>query len=872
MDYYALSHTAVLGELKTKEEGLSSKEAAARLTMYGPNELPKRKSPPLWQLFLNEFKNILVIILIAAAVISLFIGEQFDALLILAIVLLNAIFGFIQEYHSERAIEALEKLLTPFAVVLRDGKKKKISALDLVPGDIVVLAEGDSIPADMRLLEVHDLEVSEALLTGESSPISKTTATLRKGTLMSDQKNMVFSGTLVTRGEGTGIVTTTGMQTELGKISKMLETVIVEPTPLQRRLGEFGEVLGKCILGLCGVIFFLELFTGLSFLEAFLTAISLAVAAIPEGLPAVVTIALATGVSRMMRQKALVRRLPAVEALGSVTVICTDKTGTLTKNEMTVMQLYVDGAVVHLTNTGFAEKVTHPDLKLLLRIGALCNDASLDDNKVIGDPTEGALLVSAQKGGLDSKELARLFPRKEIIPFTSARAMMTTIHKTKEGLHAYTKGAVSALLPRCTHYIKNGKKMLLTKKDKERFLQQEHAMASHALRVLACAYRPLKKTAKKDVEKNLIFVGLQGMLDPPREGVKEAISVCKEAGITIVMITGDHKTTATAIANSLDITGESLSGEELEKMSDDELQKHADHITIYARATPKDKIRIITALQHLGHIVAMTGDGVNDSPALKKADVGVAMGMRGTEVAKQASSIVLTDDHFTTIVSAVREGRRIFDNVRKFIDTLLSCNLAEVLLVFSASVARLPLPVTAVQLLWINLVTDGLPALALSVDPESPGVMKRQPRHPKEPLLPFPLMMDILLTGFIIGISCLALFFLELPKGLAHAQTMAFTGIVFGEFVRLFMVRRKFATGLFQNLWLLFAVVVALLLQLLLLYTPLSRYFKTVPLTPDDWMVLGAFLLAIVALSLLMRFLTAHSIKKREVNEIFHNY
>ncbi len=866
MDYYAQSSAAVFAALKTKKEGLSSKEAAARLKSYGPNDLPKRKSTPLWQLFLNEFKNMLVIILIAAAVISLFLGEQFDAVLILVIVFFNAIFGFIQEYHSERAIEALEKMLTPFAVVLRDGEKKKISALDLVPGEIVILSEGDSIPADMRLFESHDIEVSEALLTGESQPISKMTETLRKGTLMPDQKNMVFSGTLVTRGEGLGIVTATGMQTELGKISKMLETVAVEPTPLQKRLEEFGKILGKGIVGLCGVIFFLEVFSGLEFLEAFLTAISLAVAAIPEGLPAVVTIALATGVSRMMRQKALVRRLPAVEALGSVTVICTDKTGTLTKNEMTVMQLYINGAVVHLTTTGFAEKVTHPDLELLLRIGALCNDASLQGDTVIGDPTEGALLLSAQKAGFNLKKLNLEYPRKDVLPFTSARAMMTTIHKTEEGLHAYTKGAVSAILPRCTHYLKNGKKMLLTKKDKERFLQQEHAMASHALRVLAFAYCPLKK--KNDAEKNIVFVGLQGMLDPPREGVKEAIAICKEAGIKVVMITGDHKTTATAIANSLDITGESLSGEELQTMSDEELQKHADHVTIYARATPKDKIRIVSALQRLGHIVAMTGDGVNDAPALKKADIGIAMGMRGTEVAKQASSIVLTDDHFTTIVSAVREGRRIFDNVKKFIDTLLSCNLSEVLLVFSASVAQLPLPITAVQLLWINLVTDGLPALALSVDPESPGVMKRPPRNPKEKLLPFPLLMDIISTGFIIGLSCLAIFFLELPKGLAHAQTMAFTGIVLGEFVRLFIVRRKFATSIFENLWLLLSIAVALLLQLGLLYTPLSAYFRTVPLTPDDWMVLGAVLLAMTALSLLTRFLTAHIITKTRRSEL----
>lgn len=841
---------AVLAALKAKKEGLTEKEVRVRLDSYGYNALPKRKRISAWNLFFGQFTNALVLILIGAAVISFFVGEQLDAVLILLIVLFNAIFGFFQEYHAERALEALEKLLTPMAVVIRNGRKQKISSLEIVPGDIVALSEGDSIAADMRLIEVHDLQVNEALLTGESEPLDKITMATKRKASVTEQKNMAFSGTLVTRGSAIGLVIATGLDTELGKISKMLETVVIEPTPLQKRLEQFGKMLGIGIMILCGIIFAVELFSGLRLIEAFLESLSLAVAAIPEGLPAVVTIALATGIFRMMQQKALVRRLPAVEALGSCTVICSDKTGTLTKNEMTVTQLYVDDAVVYITNAGFAEKVAHPDIELLLRIGALCNDASITDSKIIGDPTEGALLVSAAKGHIDTTKLAAAFPRKSVIPFTSGRAMMTTFHATKEGLQSFTKGSVAAVLARCNRHVKNGKIVQLTKETKEKIRLHEHMMASHALRVLAFAYKPV---TGRNAEMDMVFVGLQGMIDPPREGVKEAISLCKQAGIKVVMITGDSKATATAIAGMLDLNGEAISGEELEKMSDEELRKHADHISIYARATPKDKIRIVSSLQANGHIVAMTGDGVNDAPALKKANIGVAMGMRGTEVAKQASGIVLTDDNFATIVNAVQEGRRIYDNIKKFIDTLLSCNLGEVVLVFGATLARLPLPVTPVQLLWINLVTDGLPALALSVDPASPGVMQRPPRQPHEALLSKQLLKELVAIGLIIGLTTLLVFTIFLPKGLQYAQTMAFTGIVLGEFVRLFMVRRDFATGLLTNLWLVLAVTVAILLQLALMYTPLISYFKLVALTPDDWIVMAGLLLGMLFLSIVAK-------------------
>ncbi len=845
-----MSPKAVLAALKTKKDGLTEKEATSRLGTYGPNALPKRKQASSWMLFLDQFTDPLVLILIGAAIISFFVGERFDALLILLIVIFNAIFGFFQEYKAERSLEALEKLLTPSAVVVRNGSKHTISSLELVPGDIVVLAEGDSIAADMRLIEVYDLQVSEALLTGESAPISKMTLGVNSGALVTAQKNMAFSGTLVTRGSATGVVIATGLITELGKISKMLETVVIEQTPLQKRLEHFGKLLGKGILLLCGVIFVTEMLDGLRVIDAFLESLSLAVAAIPEGLPAVVTIALATGIFRMMQQKALVRRLPAVEALGSCTAICSDKTGTLTKNEMTVVQLSVDDVVVHLTAAGFTEKGNHPDIELLLRIGALCNDATIANGEMIGDPTEVALLVSATKGGLGTKKLAHDYKRTNVVSFTSTRAMMTTVHQTKHGTEAYTKGSVDAVLAKCSRYVGNGKVMPLTKNIKAKVVQHENTMASHALRVLAFAYKPM---TSKIIENDLIFVGLQGMMDPPREGVKEAIALCKQAGIKVVMITGDNKTTATAIANDLDMAGEAVSGEELEAMSDKELRKHAGHVTVYARATPHHKIRIVSALQAIGHIVAMTGDGVNDAPALKKADIGIAMGMRGTEVAKQASGIVLTDDNFSTIVNAVQEGRRIYDNIKKFIDTLLSCNFGEVVLVFVASLTRLPLPVTAVQLLWINLVTDGLPALAVAVDPASPGVMQRPPRSPHEALLPKPLLLELIVVGLIIGLGTLAVFVIDLPNGLRHAQTMAFTGIILGEFVRLFMVRREYATPLFVNMWLLMAVGAAVLLQYLLLYTSLSTYFKLIALTTSDWIILFVLVVGIVLGSLAAR-------------------
>lgn len=845
-EWHTLDSTQVFKELNASEKGLSEAEARERIQRYGSNELRKEKGISPLILFISQFRNFLVLILIVAAGFSFAIGAALDGVVISIIVILNALFGFVQEFRAGKAIEALKRLTSPESLVLRDGRKKKIPSRLLVPGDVVFLEEGSKIPADLRLLETVNLKIDEAPLTGESIPVTKSTAALSKA-ILAERKNICYTGTHVTYGRGRGIVVGTGMETEIGKIASLIEEVKEEATPLQKKLRVFGKNLGILILGISGIVIVGGILRSYPASDMILTGIALAVAAIPEGLPAVVTITLALGLQKLSKENALVRRLPAVETLGSTSVICADKTGTLTKNEMTVRSVWYGGREVEVTGEGYSPQgeflynkkriELEEDLKLLLRIGALCNNASLEGGKLLGDPTEGAILVAARKGGEEGKE-----KRVEEIPFSSERKMMSTVNLVEGRKQVFTKGAPEIVLAKCDRILWKGKVRTLKKQLRKEILQMNQQLSGEALRVLGFAYKDLRDSPE---EEKLIFVGLMGMIDPPRESVKRDIFVCKRAGIKVVMITGDHKNTALAIAKEIGIFSEediALTGEGLDRMGDDELKGKVEKITVYARVNPAHKARIVDALKKNNHIVAMTGDGVNDAPALKKADIGIAMGIKGTDVAKEASDMILADDNFSSIVSAVKSGRGVYDNIIRFIRYLLSSNLAEVLVVFIGLLIFFDpegifLPLLAVQILWINLVTDGLPALALGVDPPARGIMARMPRNPKEKLLSREAVSFILWTGLIITVGTLWVFASELPHGLAKAQTMAFTTLVMFEMFNVYNVRSvKGHLGLFTNKKLLLAVGASILLQLLVVYLPpLQEAFGTVALGGMDW-------------------------------------
>jgi Ca2+-transporting ATPase len=856
----------VLKELQTSEKGLSEQEAQVRLLKYGINELKEEKKISPIEIFLNQFKSILVIILIGATVFSAAIGEVLDAAAIIAIVILNAIFGFFQEYKAEKTIEALKKLSSPESVVLRDGKKQIIPSRLLVPGDIVVLEQGTKVPADLRILEVTDLQIDESVITGESAPVTKKTEIFRN-TVLAERKNMAWMGTVVTYGRGAGIVVETGMKSEMGKIAHTIQEAGEEDTPLQKKLDVFGKKLGIMIMAICGIVVLTGVLRGEPILTMIIVGIALAVAAIPEGLPAVVTITLALGLQKLSKNNAIIRKLPAVESLGSTTVICSDKTGTLTKNEMTVRKIWHTGATISVTGEGYKpegkflacdkEISSSKDktLELILRTAALCNNAELETSngvfKIVGDPTEGALIVASQKASLSLAE----FPRKKEIPFTSERKMMTTVHATpQKKAIACVKGAPEKILSLCTHYYSNGKPKKLTPADRKKILAANSNLTGEALRVLAIAYKEVRGTEKeKDTENNLTFLGLVGMIDPPRETVAQDIATCRKAGIKVVMITGDHLNTAVAIAKEIRIIDSpeerAITGEELDKMSDQQLDEIVEQVRVYARVNPEHKVRIVDAFKKKGHIIAMTGDGVNDAPALKKADIGVAMGLNGTDVAKEASDMVLADDNFSSIVAAVKGGRQVYDNIKKFIDYLLSCNLGEVLIVFIAmligfrdpATGMVLLPLTAIQLLWINLLTDGLPALALGVDPPSKDLMNRSPRDPKENILSKGMFIDMCIVGVIMLIGTLGLFAYNLPSGGIKAITVAFTAVVIFEMVRALSVRAKYKVGIFSNRKLILAIASTIALQLVVIYIPfLQPAFETVPLDLMDWIEIGA--------------------------------
>ncbi len=877
---YQKSVENVLKELKTNEKGLSHHEAEQRLHRYGLNELKKQKGINPLRILLQQFSSPLVWILLVALGFSIILGETADAIVIAVIVVLNAVLGFIQEYRAEKSIEALQRMASLKAKVIRDGEEKSIESKYLVPGDIIVLETGDKVPADARLIEVHNLQTQEGPLTGESNPVTKTENKLKEKTQLADRNNMVYATTTISMGRAKAVVTYTAMKTEVGKIAKLIQEADEKLTPLQKKMRQLGKYLTIAVVAVAIVVFLAGLLSGQSASTMFLAAIALAVAAIPEGLPAVITISLALGVQRMVKKNALVRKLPSVETLGAVTVICTDKTGTLTHNEMTVTKLWMDNKAYEVSGSGYDnegkfllnKKTAHPeDLHPLLKIGLLCNDARLEgadgERKVIGDPTEASLIVSAEKGGL-SGEFIKLNPRVDEIPFTSERKMMTTVHLSKkegskEEKISYTKGAPDIIIEKCSKIWLDGKIQRLDRELRRKIITENNKFADSALRVLGFAYnKSFEKT--KDAEDNMIFVGLQGMIDPPREEVKLSVKRCHDAGIRVIMITGDQINTAKAIAKELGIKGDSISGGELEEIN---LDKDIKKIGIFARVNPEHKLRIVEALQKKGNVVAMTGDGVNDAPALKKADIGISMGKTGTDVAKEASDMILTDDNFTSIVNAVEEGRGIFDNIRKFVNYLLSSNLGEICVILFASLFGLPLPLTAIQILWVNLVTDGLPATALSIDPHAEGIMQRKPRPPKESILSSELRNDIISFGVLIGIGALILFWLYQSSGLAKAQTMVFTSLVLFEIVRLQTIRNEYHLGIFSNKWLFWAVILSVLLHLTTIYTPLSSYFKTQPLNLLDWGVLiVASGLLLVAYKLVEKFVLPRLEKKRVEN------
>jgi len=887
--WHAKKKDEVLEALDTRLNGLSSQEVKERLVKYGPNKLVEKGGVSPLKIFLGQFKDVFVLMLLAAIVISLLsifmkpepptLEDYADPITISVIVILNSVVGFVQEYRSEKAMEALKKFAAPRARVLRDGREMVIPAEEIVPGDIVLLESGDRIPADGRVIEAIELRTNEAVLTGESTPVQKETGIVRVDAPIGDRKNMVFMGTHTIYGRGRIVVTATGMNTEFGKIAGMIQEVEEKTPPLKAKLNQFATKLTKFIIIVCVIIFALELLrepNALEFenlIEFFMTVVALAVSAVPEGLPAIVTIALALGARELAKNNAVIRKLAAAETLGSTTVICSDKTGTLTKGEMTVRRLYTGERTFEVTGSGYEPKgeillgddpvdpKNDDDVSLLLKIGALCNNSRLEDENerwfVTGDPTEGALVVVAHKAGFPQQKLKKEYPRIAEIPFSSERKLMTTVHKTSTGeTVAFVKGAPEIVLERCSKVLVNGEEKRLTGRKRKEILEINESFANDALRVLGMAYRSLPGSTKQfneDIENDLVFAGLVGMIDPPREEAFEAVSLCKKAGIKTVMITGDHKLTAVAVAKELGIFEEGslvLTGEELSKISDEEFEEIVEKVKVYARVSPQHKLRIVNALKRKGHIAAMTGDGVNDAPALKQADIGIAMGITGTDVTKEAADMILMDDNFATIVNAVRHGRLVYDNIRKFAFFLMRSNFDELAVIATFAFLGMPLPLTAAMILWINLVTDGGPATALSMDPPLEELMDRPPRDPKQGVLHGRLLQIVIsficqyvgTTGIFVLVYEYGLFAAGLTEAerLMKAQTMCFVQATLRE---LFIVwncrserRSAFRLSWTSNKFLLVAELISIFSTIAVVYVPfLQTMFGTVPLGLQEW-------------------------------------
>jgi Ca2+-transporting ATPase len=885
--FHTMVPEEVLQVLGTGPAGLDQDAAQARLEQYGPNELAAGRKISVWGILLRQFANLLITILLAATAISFFLGESIDAWVILAIVLACVVLGFVQEYRAEKAAAALQKLAAPVATVVREGKELALPAREVVPGDVLVLHTGDRVAADARLLEEINLKADEALLTGESTASGKNLAAASDpGLAVADRKCMVFGGTVITYGRGRAVVTATGMDTEFGQIARMLGDVAEDQTPLEARMGTIGRVLSLICLTVAVGASVLGVFRGHAWLEMLIWGISLAVAAVPESLPAVVTGALAIGTTRMARKNAIVKRLPAVETMGCTTVICTDKTGTLTKNEMTVRRLFLDGEMVEVSGSGYEPSGSfvmggaavspgdHRGLAEIARIALLCNDAALEEVEgawtVRGDPTEGALLVLAQKAGLDLEAVQRELPRVAEIPFSSDVKRMSTFHQERGGVLMFVKGAPERLLPRSQMMLTAQGEGTMSLEAREAVQDQAAAMAREALRVLGLAYRRLPgvpNLESGEADPELVWVGLVGLIDPPRPEARQAVDHCRRAGIRVIMVTGDHPVTASAVAREVGLIppGQKshvvITGPELNQLSDPELKEALREVRVFARVAPEHKLRLVDILKEQGEVVAMTGDGVNDAPALKRADIGVAMGITGTEVTKETAAMILADDNFATLVAAVEEGRAIFDNIKKYLIFLLSCNLTEILVLTGAFFLGLPLPLIALQILWVNLTTDGLPALALGVDPKAPDIMSRPPRPPAEGVFSptvNALLAAIALYLTVILIPLFGYYYYWNPWGLSdpelvltEAQTMVFITLVLAELVNAFNCRSDylslFKVGVSSNRFLILSVLASLGMMVAVIeWDPLSRLFHTTPLRWQDWVVATGLSLTLV--------------------------
>ncbi len=858
--WHTKSTREVLFELDSSPGGLTDTEAKERLRLYGENAMEAKDSAPLLKIFFEQFRNLMVIVLLAATLISGLLGEITDALTILFIIFINAILGFAQQWRAEKSLDALRKLAAPQAKALRDGRFQLVPASELVPGDIIEVEAGDRIPADARILESFSLETEESSLTGESLPVSKRAEAIKEASVaLGDRINLLFMGTTVSRGNAMAVVIGTGMTTEMGQIAELIQQGGTGLTPLEHRLNQLGQILVYLSIIITAGVVIAGVLHGHELYEMFLAGVSLAVAAIPEGLPAIVTVALAIGVQRMIKRNAIVRKLPSVETLGCATVILSDKTGTLTQNQMTVTEIDCDGRTFAVEGEGY-----NPDGRILynnrplgilpdafiklVTIGLYCNHARIEQRDsqfvVSGDPTEAALLTLASKAGLEKQE--KVISEN---PFDSDRKRMSVLVTTGHGNEWLVKGAPDILLELCEWIYLNGKTEPMTAARRSSVRTKMEEMAGKALRTLGFAYRQAESTwsGVKEAENNLVWVGLVGMIDPPRKEVRDAISICKQAGIRPVMITGDHQLTAVAVAKHLGIlppNGKIVAGSELDRMGDIELENAVNETYVFARVSPYHKLRIVQSLQRLGHVVAMTGDGVNDAPAIQSADIGIAMGRTGTDVAREASDLILADDHFATIVAAVEEGRAIYDNIRKFIRYLLSSNVGEIVTMFVAMIAGLPLPLLPIQILWVNLVTDGLPAIALGLDGASKGIMKKPPRPLKEGIFANGLGLKIASRGILIGLVTLVVFYMSLldTNNLKAAQTMSFATLVLAQLIHVFACRSVdrsiWRRDLFKNGWLIAAVVSSFLMLLAVIYIPsLQTIFRTLPLSLFDWLV-----------------------------------
>ncbi len=861
--WHSISPDEALQALDSRRSGLTEAEARTRLLQYGPNQLKGKKKTPPVLVFLRQFLSPLIYVLLVAAVISIIVQHFIDAWVILGVLLLNAIIGFVQETRAEKAMEALIRMAAPKARVRREGSIKMVPAQEIVPGEILLFETGDRVPADARLIEASNLKVNEATLTGESVPVDKHTKSLAGELPLAERKNLVFMGTIVTYGRATAMVVKTGMSTEIGKIATSIQEVKPEKTPLQKSIGKLSRYIIGLFLGVCALLVAVGLLKGMEWLEVFLLAVAAAVSAIPEGLPAVVTVVLAMGMRIMAHRNAIIRKLVAVETLGSATIICSDKTGTLTLNQMTVRRLYVGSRWVEVSGEGYVPEgefqqdghklspEEEPTLALHLRIGALCNDAvlTMEDDRccsIFGDPTEGALVVAAAKAGMNKEKLEKTFPRLDEIPFQSEKQYMATLHPGDGRRVAYVKGAAEKILSLSQYQFKGSEIVPLEEADTQAILQANDAMAGEAMRVIATAYvdlpSDLEDLEDEHIRGNLVFVGLAGMADPPREEAKEAVRLCEQAGIKVVMITGDNRVTAESIARQLDLPpGKSVTGKELQEMSDEELSRQVEDISVFARIEPLHKLRIVNAFKSHGHIVAMTGDGVNDAPALKAANIGIAMGITGTDVAKEAGDMTLADDNFASVVAAVDEGRAIFNRLRNVIFFLLSTNIGELLALVLTILFVGKAPLLAVQIIWVNLVTDTASAIPLGLEPKVGDELKQPPRHPRVGLL-FPgLIFRIGFLAVMMSVGVFTIFnWAQARVSLEEARTIAFCSLVAFEWFRAFNARSDertvFKLGILRNRYLVAAIVVAIILQLAVIYAPpLQVAFRTVPLGIDKW-------------------------------------